>query len=67
MKTEKVSNIIPFTKMRETQEDEAMIISHGPRTMEIVKVVSDYIKELPLSTTQNDTLVRLLKDQLIIA
>ncbi len=67
MKTEKASNIIPFTTMRGIQKDEAMIISHGPRTMEIVEVISDYIKGLPLSTLQNDTLVRLLKDQLFVA
>lgn len=48
-------------------EDATIIIEHGPKTMTKVLEVSKFVKELPLSDSQNDTLIELMKDQLLIA
>lgn len=60
-------NVIPFIAKREVQKEGVITINHGAHTLEAVKEVSDYIKELPLDTKQIDTLISLLKDRLLIA
>lgn len=49
------------------QEDEAIVIQHGLRTLESVQAVSDYLKDLPLSAEQNEKIVELMKDMLLVA
>lgn len=59
---------IPKQKQQDSiSEDDLLIVEHGPRTMEAVQVISDYVKELPLNNIHNDTLVKLMLDQLLIA
>lgn len=60
-----IKNVVPFEKSK--RDDVSIVIDHGIRTLEAALDVSDYIKELPLSTQHNDTLISLLKDLLLTA
>jgi hypothetical protein len=66
MNVNNAGNVVPFITKREVEKEGTIIIDHGVRTLEAVKAVSDYVRELPLSTKQNDSLISLLKDQLLI-
>ena len=44
-----------------------MIIEHGPETLEVVKELSDFVANLPLSHADNDKLIHLMTDQLEVA
>ena len=43
------------------------VIEHGEETLKVAKELSDLVAGLPLSHTDNDKLVHLMKDQLITA
>ena len=63
-----VEVFIPKKKRIPKKDSEAAItISHGPITMEIVKKISDFVHELPLSQEQNDQLIHMMRDQLLMA
>lgn len=68
--TEWPDNVIYITRKPETDEineNDAIIINHGLRTMDAVKETSEYVKSLPLDNTQNEKLVELMKEQLLVA
>lgn len=65
--TSDAGNIIPFTAKREAEKEGTIVITHGMHTLEATKAVSVYIMDLPLETKQRDTLITLLKEQLLIA
>ena len=65
MKNLNIKNVVPFEKSK--RDDDSIVIDHGIRTLEAVLDVSDYIKDLPLSTQHNDTLVSLFKSLLLTA
>lgn len=65
--TSDAGNIIPFTAKREAEKEGTIVITHGMHTLEATKAVSDYIKDLLLESKQSDTLINLLKEQLLIA
>ena len=64
-----VAIFIPKEKrINKNDSEAAIIISHGPETMRLVKDVSDYLNVLPLSTEQNDRLlVDMMTKQLLMA
>lgn len=61
-----MNTVDAFNAKRVAEKGGAIIVVHGVRTIEAVNTVSDYIKELPLDTIQNDMLISLLKDQLLV-
>lgn len=66
--TEWSDNVEVFVpKKQRNEKEEAIIISHGPETMEIARKLSDYVKSLPLGTDQNDKLVYMMRDQVLMA
>ncbi len=67
MNTYSNSNVVPFIAKGEGQNEDTIIINHGMHTLEAVKAISDYLKELPLNAEQHNTLISLMENQLLIA
>lgn len=61
--------VIMPKKQREPKkgEDIAILIKHGPLTMEKVNEISEILRKLPLDNGQNDRIVTMLKDTLLMA
>lgn len=63
-----VEVFIPKDKRNiKSEKETAIVIEHGPVTMEIAMKLGEFVKGLPLSVEQNDKLVYLMRDQLLMA
>jgi len=62
-----VNFVMNDPKANDIKDEDAIVIEHGQGTLKVVKIISDYVRDLPLLTVQNDALIKFMTELLTVA